>query len=127
MKKVKSLRKHRIDVHPYKQAAELPPAETTLDSNKQFSLSRGQRRRAEKNERVQIKLGNAPVPSFKKPSKQKASESSKATLMLSELEESLRASASNSEDIKPAANVVVTSNKMKHQIAVREAARFFLI
>ena len=121
MPKVKALRKHRIDFHPYKpaQEAETAPADT---DTKQFTLSRGQRRRAEKNERVQIKLGNVPMPSLMKSGKKKSSEPSKATLMLSELEESLRASATNSEDIKPAANVV-TSNKMKHQIAVREAAR----
>jgi hypothetical protein len=140
MPKVKTLRKHRTiqNAHPYK-------TETDLENEQQqqqesggsepqegTALSRGQKKRIEKHNRVLRKQGKLELEGFKTFSKEKQSlkgddkankASRKVNEMLSELEASLMETSANSEVIKPAAKVSTLSNKSKHQIAVRESAR----
>lgn len=147
MPKVKTLRKHHVNVHPYKSDAHVESDEIrktdeqklNMDAGKPqdaklvpASLSRGQRKRMEKQTRILKKQGKVELEGFKKfgddPKSHKEAKSSsskgvnKADAMLSELEASLMETAT-SEVIKPAAKTAALSNKSKHQIAIRESAR----
>ena len=84
-------------------------------------LSRGQKKRQAKKERVAIKLGKMPLKSVKT----KPISKENVSLLLSELERSLPTIDSSEDLIRPAA--FGTTNKMKKSIAVREAQRMKLV
>jgi hypothetical protein len=91
---------------------------------KTIVLSRGQKRRQEKREKVLTKLGVVPLKGMKtgleqpKPQKQKPFQS-----LLSELEATL---PKTKEIVRPAA-VTLKSNKIKKSVAIRESQRMKLV
>lgn len=92
------------------------------------ALSRGQRRRQERKERVFSKQGKVEplfLSNHKNKSKQKMRQSDKVNTKLSELELSLHQLGDTT--VKPASMSQITSNTMKKTIAVREAARMKLV
>lgn len=92
-------------------------------------MSRGQRKRLERKQHVFQKLGKweAPVVTAQKLKSKKREKRDKEDGLLSELERTLKGSEASGADIKPAAASVVTSNKMKREIALREAQRMRLV
>lgn len=92
-------------------------------------MSRGQRKRLERKQHVFQKLGKweAPVVTGAKLKAKKREKKEKEDSLLSELERTLKTSEASGADIKPAAASVVTSNKMKREIALREAQRMRLV
>lgn len=98
---------------------------TKVPLEKKVMLSRGQRKRQEKRERVLTKLGVVPLKGMKtgaeqpaKPTKQKPFQA-----LLSELEASI---PENKEVIRPAA-VTLKTNKIKKSVAIRESQRMKLV
>jgi hypothetical protein len=95
-----------------------------IENKKTIILSRGQKRRQEKREKVLTKLGVVPLKGMKtglvpsKPQKQKPFQS-----LLSELEATL---PKTKEVVRPAA-VSLKSNKIKKSVAIRESQRMKLV
>lgn len=92
-------------------------------------MSRGQRKRLERKQHVFQKLGKweAPVVTGAKLKAKKREKKEKEDSLLSELERTLKGSETSGADIKPAAASLLTSNKMKREIALREAQRMRLV
>jgi hypothetical protein len=152
MPKIKTLRKHRVNTHPYKSDADLHQERNEMISHVESSnshskdetsaaatigLSRGQKKRQEKHNRILRKQGKVALEGFKTASsvskdndnstKSKEKAVQKANAMLSELEAALMETSEDTNIIKPAAKVSALSNKSKHEIAVRESARYDMI
>lgn len=132
MPKVQKLRKHALAHNPYK-TAETSSASNIVAHKKEPSipeikvLSKGQKKRLQKKERVMTKFGLiSPVFQSIKKKKQEVHEA-----LYSELESNLKHSLVNDTSsngvIKPAADISTKSNKMKKSVAVREAARMKLV
>lgn len=119
MPKLRKLRSYRVSTSPYTGKPETA-VEVEADEK---TLSKGQKKRLERKSRVEVKLGKKPSI-FEKKMSTKGKDSVSAD-MLSELEASLLRQTENNSIgivIKPAATI--TSNKLKQQVAVREAARY---
>lgn len=129
MPKVQKLRKHALAHNPYKTT------ESTTSSNivvhkdiKQSNaapedkvLSKGQKKRLQKKERVMTKFGLiSPVFQIKK--KKQEEHNALYSELESNLKHSLVSDASNNGVIKPAADTSMKSNKMKKSVAVREGS-----
>lgn len=134
MPKIKKLRRHRVEntAQPYsdpnvdKIEQLLADKEQNADrsSVQSVSLSRGQRKRQVRKERIMMKMGK-PVKTT--PQQDGNIHSSSSKLLLSELETTLIEAAETALTIRPSASSTVTSNKMKKEIAVREATRMKLV
>lgn len=133
MPKIKKLRQHRVadTAQPYSD----PNAEKVdkiLDqiskngvASSTASLSRGQRKRQVRKERIMMKMGKTVVKTT--PQQDGNIHSSSAKVLLSELETTLTEAADSATAIRPSASSTITSNKMKKEIAVREATRMKLV
>ena len=130
MPKVKKLRRYNVAVNskPYKRLDGRENDNIDDDS----SLSRGQKKRLVSKMKVMRKLGKAPIKIATVKSRTKKQTN---TTLLSELESTLKAadekngdkSSSTSSLIRSSAASTITSNKMKKDIAVREASRMKLV
>jgi hypothetical protein len=121
------LRKYRVKVDPYQSnradAAEesvtLP--DSSSNNNEEESkgaLSRGQRKRQQKKDKIKVKLGLKPFGSNVAKKSTTPSEE-----LMSELEKAIaRTEDTDGDVVKPSATTI-TSNKLKQKVAVREAAR----
>ena len=134
MPKIKKLRRHKVEntTQPYSDPNS-DKIEKILDqvdknggtsSSQNVSLSRGQRKRQVRKERIMMKMGKTVI---KTPQQEGNIHSSSSKLLLSELESTLSEAASSVTAIRPSASSTVTSNKMKKEIAVREATRMKLV
>lgn len=132
MPKIKKLRRHKIEntAQPYsdRNADKIDETLDQIDKNatvQSTSLSRGQRKRQVRKERIMMKMGKTIV----RPTPQQEGNIHSATskLLLSELETTLLESATSATAIRPSASSTITSNKMKKEIAVREATRMKLV
>lgn len=125
MPKIQKLRKHVLAHNPYKgvEATSNKEAEET-----QVVLSKGQKKRQLKKEKIRTKIGLI-SPVFKNSLKKKNAEAKDK--LLSELESNLKMNLNEDGDnntvIKAAADTSLKSNKMKKAVAVREAARMKLV
>lgn len=101
------------------------------------SLSRGQRKRQIRKEKIMMKMGKTIIKSNMNTIQNGGNiHSSSAKLLLSELESTLNESINNDDNdgnndnnnvIRSSALSVIKSNKMKKDIAVREATRMKLV
>ena len=135
MPKIKKLRRHKVEntAAPYSDPSLKPlenlefrlrDSEIDVNGAKETSLSRGQRKRHVRKERIMIKLGK----SLKSTPQQNGNiHSLSSKLLLSELETNLTETAGLATTIRPSATSTITSNKMKKEIAVREATRMKLV
>ncbi len=133
MPKVQKLRKHALAHNPYKTSENATAASNIVVHKEPASsggdkiLSKGQKKRLEKKERIMTKFGLI-SPVFQSIKKKKQEEHN---ALYSELESNLKHSlvndSSNNGVIKPAADTSMKSNKMKKSVAVREAARMKLV
>ena len=134
MPKIKKLRRHKVEntTQPYSDP-NADKIEKILDqvdkngstaSSQSVSLSRGQRKRQVRKERIMMKMGKTIM---KTPQQEGNIHSSSSRLLLSELESTLTEAASSVTAIRPSASSTITSNKMKKEIAVREATRMKLV
>ena len=130
MPKIKKLRRHKVEntSQPYSDPSILEKLEFRLKDGygaaKEASLSRGQRKRHVRKERIMMKLGK---PLKSTPQQDGNIHSLSSKLLLSELESNLTEAAEVATTIRPSATSTVTSNKMKKEIAVREATRMKLV
>jgi Ribosome biogenesis protein SLX9 len=134
MPKIQKLRRHRVTKlsDPYKEGnyddetTDHNAAESKGTDEQASSLSRGQKKRLVVKERILRKLGKVKSDDGKVAS----SKATASKALLSELESTLSETAklaAVSTSIRPSASSTVTSNKMKKEIAVREAARMKLV
>ena len=134
MPKIKKLRRHKVEntTQPYSDPNS-DKIEKILDHvdksggtspNQTISLSRGQRKRQVRKERIMMKMGKTVI---KTPQQEGNIHSSSSKLLLSELESTLSDAANSVTAIRPSASSTITSNKMKKEIAVREATRMKLV
>ena len=134
MPKIKKLRRHKVEntTQPYSDPNS-DKIERILDqvdknggtsSSHNVSLSRGQRKRQVRKERIMMKMGKTVI---KTPQQEGNIHSSSSKLLLSELESTLSDAANSVTAIRPSASSTITSNKMKKEIAVREATRMKLV
>ena len=136
-KSIKKLR-HQLSTNPYALAAPIVSKASSLEDAdtegasgalSTSALSRGQRKRQERKQHVFGKLGKweAPIVAAQREKKrEQEAQRDREDGLLSELERTLKGTDS-SADIKPAAASTVTSNKMKRDIALREAERMRLV
>ncbi len=139
MPKVQKLRKHALAHNPYKTSEVVDSSKRNVLVHKETSstnessaagkiLSKGQKKRLQKKEKVMTKIGLI-SPVFQSTLKKQKKEEKDA--LYSELETNLKLNLatdnSNNAIIKPAADTSMKSNKMKKAVAVREAARMKLV
>lgn len=129
MPKIKKLRRHKVEnTQPYSDPSILDRLEFRLKDGetavKEATLSRGQRKRHVRKERIMMKLGK---PLKSTPQQDGNIHSLSSKLLLSELESNLTETAELATTIRPSATSTITSNKMKKEIAVREATRMKLV
>jgi hypothetical protein len=133
MPKIQKLRKFKVASQS--ASYDLPSTnETRTEDNlrdeenegeKKVILSRGQRKRQEKRERVLTKMGVVPLKNMKTGvEKTKAPKQKPFQALLSELEATIV--SDNSATIRPAA-VTLKSNKIKKSVAIRESQRMKLV
>ena len=122
MPKATKLRKYRVSKQsePYEVPQENPEPANPDGTNP--SLSKGQKKRQSRREKVMMKMGIIPLKGLKMPPEKNKK---KLSLLLSELEASLP--AANEDIVRPAAAAPSKSNKMKKRIAVREVERMKLV
>lgn len=125
MPKIQKLRKHKVEAKPYaakstgnEEAVAVALAKKgKTDGNGQPMLSRGQKKRQQRKDRItNVK---AMIENSNNPNKPKG----QATFLFSDLEMSL---PQNAEVVRPSA-LAPKSNKMKGKVAVREVERMKLI
>jgi hypothetical protein len=124
MPKAAKLRKYRVSkqAEPYEVPKEVEQTNTEGDKVV-TSLSKGQKKRQLKREKVMMKMGIIPVKGLKT-----APETTKKKsfhFLLSELEASLP--TESDEVVRPAAAAPIKTNKMKKSVAVREVERMKLV
>lgn len=133
MPKIKKLRRHKVEntAQPYSDP-NVDKVEKLLASQadgngdaQSVSLSRGQRKRQVRKDRIMMKMGKVGVKTT--PQQDGNIHSSSSKLLLSELESTLTETAESATAIRPSASSKITSNKMKKEIAVREATRMKLV
>ena len=138
MPKIKKLRRHKVEssAAPYSDPnsdkvdqildqISKNGTKNETDSAQSASLSRGQRKRQVRKERIMMKMGKTIVKTT--PQQDGNIHSSSAKVLLSELETTLTEAADSVTAIRPSASSTITSNKMKKEIAVREATRMKLV
>jgi Ribosome biogenesis protein SLX9 len=133
MPKIKKLRRHKVEntAQPYSDP-NVDKVEKLLASHadgnvdaQSASLSRGQRKRQVRKDRIMMKMGKVVVKTT--PQQDGNIHSTSSKLLLSELESTLTEAAESATTIRPSASSTITSNKMKKEIAVREATRMKLV
>lgn len=133
MPKIKKLRRHKVEntAQPYSDP-NVDKVEKLLASQadgnvdaQSASLSRGQRKRQVRKDRIMMKMGKVVVKTT--PQQDGNIHSTSSKLLLSELESTLTEAAESATTIRPSASSTITSNKMKKEIAVREATRMKLV
>ena len=124
MPKAAKLRKYRVSKQsdPYEAPQQEIPADDAKGA-KVTTLSKGQKKRQLRREKVMMKMGIIPLKGLKVASDAKKKKK-EYSFLLSELEKTLP--SSSDEVVRPAA-AVVKSNKMKKSIAVREVERMKLV
>lgn len=133
MPKIKKLRRHKVEntAQPYSdpnvdKVEKLLASQTDGNVDSQSaSLSRGQRKRQVRKDRIMMKMGKVVVKTT--PQQDGNIHSTSSKLLLSELESTLTEAAESATTIRPSASSTITSNKMKKEIAVREATRMKLV
>jgi biopolymer transport protein ExbD len=136
MPKIKKLRRHKVvdttqpytDINTDKYEQILIKGDNKVATEQSLSLSRGQRKRQVRKERIMLKMGK---PIARTVQQEGNIHSSSSKLLLSELETTLKESADSIANsvaiIRPSASSAITSNKMKKEIAVREVTRMKLV
>lgn len=140
MPKIQKLRNHALAHNPYKTTSSASSARSTVlvhknektngaDASGEKVLSKGQKKRLQKKEKVMTKIGLiSPVFQSAQLKKKKKEEDN---ALYSELEATMKlnlaSDSSNNGVIKAAADTSMKSNKMKKSVAVREAARMKLV
>lgn len=131
-KSIKNLRRERTltAANPYSGGVAVVTKSSEIDAvdsnSSVIGMSRGQRKRTERKQQVYQKLGKWEAPILNARKQKALKEHDRDSGMLSDFEKTLKSEVSGA-NIKPASISQVTSNKMKKEIAMREAERMHAV